>query len=381
MFKKLLAILLACLLALPCGVALAEETLTCGDFEYSINDDGSATIVKYNGEEGDLTIPAELDGHSVTSIGDEVLYDCDFLTSVTIADSVNSIGNEAFSRCDSLTAITIPDSVTSIGANPFAYCKQLTQINISPDHPTLATIDGVLLEKATKKLICYPCAFTAETYTIPQEIQAIGDRAFSYCDSLSSVIIPDSVTSIGDLAFLYCTSLSSIDLPSSLTFIGTEAFYNCDSLTSVTIPNSVTSIGSNPFVACDQLTQITVFPDHPTLGTISGVLYDKTNHKLICYPCAFTAESYEIPQGIEAIGDFAFVSCNALNAVTLPDSVTSIGNVAFVWCDSLTSIVIPDSVTTIANQAFYSCDSLTLTVSKGSYAETYAVENGIPHTN
>ena len=169
MFKKLLAILLACLLMIPCGLALAEdaEALTSGDFEYTLNTDGSATITEYSGEAESLTIPAELDGHPVTAIGDI-----------------------AFFRCEALTSITIPDSVTSIGANPFAYCEQLTQISVSANHPTLATIDGVLFDKTTRTLLCYPCAFTEESYAVPEGIQAIGGEAFSGCEALRSITLP-----------------------------------------------------------------------------------------------------------------------------------------------------------------------------------------------
>ena len=109
MFRKLLAILLACLMLLPCGVAVAEEaeTLTSGDYKYTLNDDGSASITKYNGIVDMLTVPAELDGHTVTSIGDNAFYYCKSLTSITLPDSVTSIGRAAFEECSKLT-LTVP---------------------------------------------------------------------------------------------------------------------------------------------------------------------------------------------------------------------------------------------------------------------------------
>ena len=54
-----------------------------------------------------------------------------------------------------------------------------------------------------------------------------------------------SVTSIGEYAFYYCMSLSTIDIPNSVTSIGRYAFSGCSPLTSVEIPNSVTSIGGS----------------------------------------------------------------------------------------------------------------------------------------
>ncbi len=39
-------------------------------------------------------------------------------------------------------------------------------------------------------------------------VTSIGDWAFAYCYSLTSVTIPDGVTSIGDYAFEWCTRLT-----------------------------------------------------------------------------------------------------------------------------------------------------------------------------
>ena len=71
------------------------------------------------------------------------------------------------------------------------------------------------------------------------------------------------VTRIGDSAFAFCRSLTSITIPDSVTTIGEDAFWDCDSLTSVTIGDSVTSIGSYAFYGCDNLTSVT-FEDTTT---------------------------------------------------------------------------------------------------------------------
>ena len=391
-----------------------------------------------------VTIP-----DSVTSIGDCAFYLCSSLTSISIPDSVTSIGDCAFYLCSSLTSVSIPDSVEQIGTNPFAACFELKTISVSPEHPYFATIDGVLFRKADKALISYPAGISSSTYTIPQGITAIGDSAFYYCDSLTSVSIPDSVTAIGDRAFYYCKSLTSVSIPDSVTAIGDSAFFSCDSLTSVSIPDSVTSIGdhafsycdsltsvsipdsveqigTNPFSSCSKLKTISVSSEHLYFATIDGVLLRKADKALISYPAGISSSTYTIPQGITAIRDGAFYSCDFLTSVSIPDSVTSIGDYAFSDCSSLTSVSIPASVTSIGDgafcfcasltsvsipasvtsigdyafsdcysltsvsipasvtsigdKAFYFCPNLTLTVPRNSYAAEYAKTNNIPYT-
>src|SRR6266436_2482748 len=75
------------------------------------------------------------------------------------------------------------------------------------------------------------------------------------------VTIPDTingypVTSIGDAAFYYGSTVTSVTIPTSVTSIGGSAFFFCTSLTSVTIPNSVTSIGNDTFYYCTNLTSV-----------------------------------------------------------------------------------------------------------------------------
>ena len=63
------------------------------------------------------------------------------------------------------------------------------------------------------------------------KVAAIGNSAFSGCESLTSVVIPEGVTSIGDNAFSGCKSLANIVIPEGVTSIGYAAFCECSSLT------------------------------------------------------------------------------------------------------------------------------------------------------
>ena len=98
---------------------------------------------------------------------------------------------------------------------------------------------------------------------IPAEIEglpvtSIGESAFRYCSSLTSITISEGVTSIRDKAFKDCSSLTSITLPEGVTSIGFAAFSGCSSLISITIPEGVTSIGDRAFFKCDSLTLIII---------------------------------------------------------------------------------------------------------------------------
>lgn len=190
-------------------------------------------------------------------------------------------------------------------------------------------------------------------------VTSIGSLAFYKCSNLTSITIPSGLTSIGEMAFFNCSALTSVTIPNGVISIGNFAFGSCTGLKSITIPSSVTSIENNIFQDCTGLTNITVDSSNPSFCSESGVLFNKDKTTLIYYPLGKTG-SYTIPDGVTAIGDYAFYYCSGLTSVTIPSSVTSIGESAFQHCTGLTSITIPNSVTSIVNLAFWDCDSLTI---------------------
>lgn len=326
MKRTLSAAVIALLLLSLCLTASADgtksNTLTSGKYTYLPLNDGTAKITKYEGDAEELVIPDRLDRYVVSAIDEW-----------------------AFSGCSGLTSVSIPDSVAMVDGRLFESCDALLRISVSPDHPVLATIDGVLFSKHDKRLICYPHGKTDASYQIPSGIQIIGNEAFSGCASLTSVFIPDSVTVIGDGAFFGCYSLSSISLPDSVTVIGDEAFHWCPCLTTISIPRGVTVIGNATFFECDGLTSVS------------------------------------IPDGVTAIKAGAFYGCSRLRSITLPPSLTTIEDEAFYGCSSLTAISIPDSVSAIGDWAFSECSkNLVFTVGRDSYAARYCKEKGLNYT-
>lgn len=89
--------------------------------------------------------------------------------------------------------------------------------------------------------------------------------------------------------------------------------------------------------------------------------------------------SVHLPDTIRVIEEGAFSERRNLKYINLPDGLQTIGGYAFIYCASLETLTIPASVTSIGGYAFEGCYNLTLTVTKGSYAETYAINNDIPY--
>ena len=148
--------------------------------------------------------------------------------------------------------LTIPRSITTFDINPFASCYQVKAFRVVSDHETLATIDGVLFEKATRKLLAFPHKRPGE-YIVPDGIVEIGDYScgnfHGWKDNyggLNSVIFPDSLKSIGDYAFVNC-HMTFIELPEGFESIGRCAFFSCDNLEEVILPSTLTSIGAKAF--------------------------------------------------------------------------------------------------------------------------------------
>ena len=111
----------------------------------------------------------------------------------------------------------------------------------------------------------------------------------------------------------------------TVTAIADRAFYRSDpvgstyTITSVYIPATITSIGGGAFGCCQELNAINVDKDNPNYSSIDGVLFNKKQTKLICYPYGKGA-SYVIPDGVTTIESCAFLE-SWLSDVVIPVSV------------------------------------------------------------
>ena len=216
--------------------------------------------------------------------------------------------------------------------------------------------------------------FGDEVYTVI----SVGERAFIYCDGITAITISNTVKTIESLAFQFRAknielhlgnsveyigdysfrgiSLSNeLVLPSSLKYIGSYAFDGLNA-SIINIPSNVEFIGIRAFQS-DSIQEYNVDSENRNYCSIDGVLFDKDATTIISYPMARGDIHYKVPEGITAIGEWAFYAVKNLQTIDLPDSLTSIENCGFYGCH-LKSIVIPDNVNYIGQFGFSECIDL-----------------------
>lgn len=92
---------------------------------------GGASIARYHGDGGKLTIPQKIGGKTVVMI-DEYAFRGALVTSVTIPGTVREIETHAFSGCYLLESLTLAEGVEIIDGYAFSNCERLTYVTL-PD--------------------------------------------------------------------------------------------------------------------------------------------------------------------------------------------------------------------------------------------------------
>lgn len=170
-------------------------------------------------------------GKSVTTIERSAFSDCPALTSVTLGENLKYIKTSAFENCKvlsniilpsslqvidsrafyntALVSVSVPSSVVNIDKYAFEWIYALKEIKVDEANTVYSDIDGVLCSKTKTVLFRYPNS-KGKTYTVPNTIKKIYDRAFFNCRDLETVVFPASVISFENDIFWGNSNLKSI---------------------------------------------------------------------------------------------------------------------------------------------------------------------------
>ena len=352
--RKVITVL--CLLLL--SISFASATVS-GNFEYedSFAQDGSVWLTSCTPDAGQtiLRLPEEIVSKPVTGISSGL-----------------GLWIGGFLESDDIEGIIIPATVTHIDSDAFAKATALKYFIVSSENPQYASIKGVLYDKVSKSVLCYPQAREEDSFSIPEGVLEIDSYAFYGTANLESIILPDSIKTIGSSAFEN-SGIVSINFPEGMEEIYSSAFFNCNSIVTVELPASLSYLGNQVFV-CRQLESISVAAENPNYCSVDGVLFPKDMMSLIAYPALKSyGGEYLVPESVKSINDVAF--CYAkLDNIVLPSHLEEIGYSAF-WGSWIENIILPESVSYIGEDIFGNCTWLdTVNVTEGSYAYVFGLE-------
>lgn len=379
--------------AVPSAAAAGDSgTVTEGVYTGRVNEDGASVtlLTMTSALEKDLKLPAVLGGLPVTAIGPTLFS-----------------GPGGYS----METAVIPASIRKIDPFAFAgyYARTLREIQVERGNTAFEAVDGVLFaQDEDHTLVAYPRGKAGASYSVPADVRAIGERAFSGAafssvnlpeglqsigggafnsSGLTSIALPSTVTEVGESVFSSCTSLEEVTL--SMEQVPNRLFYLCTGLKKVTLAEGVKVIGEETFTACDRL-ETFVFPStlevigkssfssckkltslslNEGLKSIGDGAFRSAGVKSVTFPTTLVSigsgafsgsalEALEIPSSVTDIGNDAF-NGTKITEVTFPATVTNAGTALFAYCKNLVSATVEDGVTVLPNSLFSNCEALT----------------------
>ena len=281
-------------------------------------DGASNEIVLYGLDSGLVTGPV--------SVPDTIGFDGETYTVVGLISAGEAAGDDcddgSFRDCSHITEMSLPSSVRFIGNSAFNFCSSLTSVTFRGESELESIEAGAFF--GCKQLKGFS---EADKMVIPPSVTDIEEYAFYGCSSIGSVTFSEGA-SVADTAVQDCPNIRSIE--------------NCPSYLDLTYKEARSALETVSY--------------SPGIKTAEGFgSYDTT--------CAPELREVVLPEGIETIGSAAFASCTKLTSINFPSSLTTIRDSAFEGCSSLTGITeLPTSVTEVGMRAFHGCTNLHMNV-------------------
>lgn len=352
-----------------------------------------------------------LQGEYVIKEGTRVICDYAFsktlIKSIKMPQSLEYIGKSAFEGAESLCSLSIPANVKIIRNQAFKNCSKLKVVIVDASNPNYDSRCNcnAIIDSLTHTMI-----LGTSSTCIPNDIKVIDEYAFCRCYNLSNVVIPKSVSIIKSHAFYQCRQLESIEILNPNIVIDEFAFDECMRIKNISVPRAATNrlkqmlpnfkdfihfyqedeykaiyqddkkllkvpngiskyiikdgtivLGENAFNLIDMSVTWHLIEHH----SITEVILPKSVTEIDS--CVFyysNLSKIELNEGLQRIGNRAFMGCTNIEDIYLPSSLIQIGNSAFQGCLNLKSINFPQLIADTGNSAFWDSGLKSITIPK-----------------
>lgn len=349
--------------------------------------------------------------NELSYIGKSAFNGCSNIKSLLFPNTLKRIEASAFANCTSLEAFNCPTSLESVNAHSFSgtpwqeqlikngkneilylgnialayvFDESYNDVHLDFREGTISIADnfschinygGYVGSEASKGRI--------KKITFPYSLRRIGDSAFGteslygleYNANITEIKLPENLEEIGDYAFSRCELLNAVDFPSSLKHIGKNAFAYCKSFTTLTLPSTIETIGTYAFRNCESIAK--VYYDVPDAKG-ADIFFFSTSNGCTADKVIIGANVRVLPQGVFqnaknlvrvefeergeeqklTLGESSFARCSNLQKIELPVGLDTISESSFMRCSVLSEVRLPESLENIANNAFRECTSL-----------------------
>lgn len=262
----------------------------------------------------------------------------------------SSIPSYTYINREDLTVVVLPEEINSIGERAFSKCKNLKKVTLPKNLKYIG-----------------PSAFSEcenlEEIMLPKNIKKLNYRTFGDCKRLKKIIMPEGIEELDWGVFAGCENLEEIVLPESLQKIGKQLFLNCKKLKKVTLPTNISKLPDECFKGCIKLDIILnsnikelgnrVFEDCHKLSTFPENV-DKFGEN--CFKNCKNISSVSLNRNVEFLPDGLFDGCTHLSKIKSIKKL-NIGKRCFRNCKSLTKI--PSFVNCFNERAFENCTGIT----------------------
>ncbi len=264
--------------------------------------------------------------NSLKTIGHDSFRNSFNLIEIDIPNGVFFIGCEAFENCHSLKKITLPESIKYFGEN----------FSMSVDHEEFYDSELSYSWESNGRLF--------EVY-----------RLNSYSYTLSPGSYGDQISALGD-----SSCFESIEVDSKNKYFSsydgvlynkdrTEMYYVPDAKTGLKIPKEIEKINVE---GLSGIKTISVDKDNKSFTAKDNILYTKDMKTLVRCLEETEKQTIVIPDGVETIGESAFLHCYNIQSITMPSSVITLEDKCFSNCYNLTKLKLSDNITKVGYYVF-----------------------------